>query len=194
MKVPRCHWASHQVMFSTSTVCSRPIYHLAMVSNVKVSVTLAACKNCKLENTFVQIQLLWGDAYYPSKHAGSGPVPASYGMFTGPQAVLFGRWEVGGVGLRGSIAYRLTNSSKTWIDQCVWYTPFSMNFHFPNLPLPNNNACDYYLPTRDNYWHQVSVGIYFGIIHIPCVLISKSLHHTQSQRAVSLVITHDHCF
>ena len=37
-----------------------------------------------------------------------------------------------------------------------------------------------------------SQWVYFGIIHIPCVLISKSLHHvhTQSRRAVSLVITH----
>ena len=37
--------------------------------------------------------------------------------------------------------------------------------------------------TRWSQW------VYFGIIHIPCVLISKSLHHTQNRRAVSLVIT-----
>ena len=56
-----------------------------------------------------------------------------------PQAVLFGRWEVRGVGVRGSIAYILTNPSRhglTSVPVCYAFT----DSHSSHLPHSNNTA------------------------------------------------------
>ena len=54
-----------------------------------------------------------------------------------PQAVLFGKQEVAGVGVRGSITYRITNP--TWIGVCGISPPHESNS--PNILHSNNTAC-----------------------------------------------------
>ena len=55
-----------------------------------------------------------------------------------PQAVLFGRWEVGGVGVRGSITYRHTKPGPSGLVSLYVMLPLTPTSHFPN-----NTACDY---------------------------------------------------
>ena len=82
------------------------------------------------------------------------------------------------MGLRGSITYRLTNSSRRPGLVCKVYT-LPHEFHSPNLPHPNNNACDYSLPARDNYWYQVSVGIFWHNSHSLCLDQQIFTSHTK---------------
>ena len=62
---------------------------------------------------------------------------------------------------------------------CKVYT-LPHEFHSPNLPHPNNNAGDYSLPARDNYWHQVvSVGIFWHNSHSLCLDQQIFTSHTK---------------
>ena len=57
-----------------------------------------------------------------------------------PQAVLFGRWEVGGVGVRGSITYRLTNPGLR-LGLLSLYVMLPLTPTHQTSHLPNNTAC-----------------------------------------------------
>ena len=56
------------------------------------------------------------------------------------QAVLFGRREIGGVRVRGSITYRLTNPSRRPGLVCMVYSTPHESYSV-NIPCPNNTAC-----------------------------------------------------
>ena len=56
-----------------------------------------------------------------------------------PQAVLFGRWNVGGVGVRGCLTNRHT--SPGWVGESVCYVTVPLTPTPQNSNLPNNTAC-----------------------------------------------------
>ena len=58
------------------------------------------------------------------------------------QAVLFGRWKVGGVVVRDSISYRLTNPSRSLrLGLVSLYNMLPLTTTPPTFHLPNNSAC-----------------------------------------------------
>ena len=64
-------------------------------------------------------------------------------IYLDPQALLFGRWKVGGVVVRGSISYRLTNPSRRLrLGLVSLYDMLPLTTTPPTFHLPNNTACD----------------------------------------------------